>query len=118
MAPWIYGIVLGLLSLVGLFMASRAHDPMLYAVGLVATVVAHRAPGLTLMRLPFFVWSQVVTALLLLLAFPALQAAAVFQLLDRVAGTSVFLPSGLAVSNVTGILGGNQVKVTEMLEIL
>ena len=73
---------------------------MLYAVGLVATVVAHRAPGLTLMRLPFFVWSQVVTALLLLLAFPALQAAAVFQLLDRVAGTSLFLPSGLAVSNV------------------
>ncbi len=34
MAPWIYGIVLGLLSLVGLFLASRAHDPMLYTVGL------------------------------------------------------------------------------------
>ena len=49
------------------------------------------------MRLPFFVWAQLMTALLLLLAFPALQAAAVFQLMDRVAGTSFFLPSGLRV---------------------
>jgi cytochrome c oxidase subunit 1 len=73
---------------------------MLSALTLVATVVAHRAPGLSLRRLPFFVWAQAVTALLLLLAFPALQAAAVFQLLDRVAGTSVFMPGGLTVSNV------------------
>jgi len=73
---------------------------MLGAVSLVATVVAYRAPGLTLMRLPFFVWSQAVTAVLLLLSFPPLQAAAIFQLMDRAAGTSFFLPSGLAVSNV------------------
>lgn len=79
---------------------------MLGAVSLVATVVAYRAPGLTLMRLPFFVWSQVMTALLLLLAFPALQAAAVFQLMDRVVGTSFFLPSGLAVSNTPLAVSG------------
>ncbi len=79
---------------------------MLSAMTLIATVVAHRAPGLWLRRLPFFVWAQVVTALLLLLAFPALQAAAVFQLMDRVAGTSVFLPSGLAVSNVPLTVSG------------
>ena len=72
---------------------------MLGAVNLLATVVACRARGLTLLRMPFFVWAQVVTALLLLLAFPALQAAAVFQWMDRVVGTSFFLPSGLAVSN-------------------
>ena len=47
---------------------------------------AARARACTLRRMPFFVWAQVVTALLLLLAFPALQAAAVFQLMDRVAG--------------------------------
>ncbi len=71
---------------------------MLGAVNLVTTVVQLRAPGLTWFRLPFFVWSQLVTAFLLLLAFPALQAAAILQLMDRLAGTSFFLPSGLVVS--------------------
>ena len=50
------------------------------------------------MKLPFFVWSQLIAAVLLLLAFPALQAAAIFQFMDRVAGTSFFLPSGLYVA--------------------
>ena len=90
--------------LVGILMLGVSS--MLGAVSLVATVVAYRAPGLTLMRLPFFVWSQVMTALLLLLAFPALQGAAVFQLMDRVAGTSFFLPSGLAVSNTPLAVSG------------
>jgi cytochrome c oxidase subunit I len=76
------------------------------AINIIATVVAYRAPGLTLMRLPFFVWAQTVTALLLLLAFPALQAAAIFQMMDRVAGTSLFLPSGLAVSNTPLVVSG------------
>ena len=67
---------------------------------MIVTIVRCRAAGLTLMKLPFFVWSQLVTALLLLLAFPALQAAAIFQLMDRVAGTSFFLPSGLVVGGV------------------
>ena len=49
--------------------------------------------GLTWMRLPFFVWAQFVTAFLLLLAFPPLEAAGVMQLMDRVAGTSFFLPT-------------------------
>jgi cytochrome c oxidase subunit 1 len=48
--------------------------------------------------MPFFVWAQFITAFLLLLAFPALQAAAILQGMDRVAGTSFFLPSGLVVS--------------------
>ena len=90
--------------LVGVFLLGVSS--MFGAVTLVATVVAHRARGMTLMRLPFFVWSQVVTALLLLLAFPALQAAAVFQLMDRVVGTSFFLPTGLAVSNTPLAVSG------------
>jgi cytochrome c oxidase subunit 1 len=90
--------------LAGIFLLGVA--AMLGAVTLVATVAAHRARGMTLMRLPFFVWSQVVTALLLLLAFPALQAAAVFQLMDRVAGSSFFLPTGLAVSNTPLAVSG------------
>ena len=64
----------------------------------ITTIVQLRAPGLTWFRLPFFVWAQFITAFLLLLAFPALQAAAVLQGMDRVAGTSFFLPSGLVVS--------------------
>ena len=43
-------------------------------------------------------WAQFVTAFLLLLAFPPLEAAGVMQLMDRLAGTSFFLPSGLVVS--------------------
>ena len=70
------------------------------SVVMITTVVSSRAPGMTLRRLPFFVWAQLVTALLLLLAFPALQAAAVFQLMDRVAGTSFFLPSGLVIGGI------------------
>ena len=80
----------------------------LNAINVLVTVVQCRAPGVTWGTLSFFVWSQLVTALLLLLAFPALQAAAIFQLMDRVAGTSFFLPSGLMIGGVPlqGISGG------------
>src|SRR5687767_4423493 len=71
---------------------------LLGSTNFLVTIIQLRAPGLTWMRLPFFVWAQFVTAFLLLLAFPALQAAAVLQGLDRLAGTGFFLPSGLVVS--------------------
>jgi len=70
---------------------------LLGAVNFIATVIQLRAPGLTWMRLPFFVWAQFVTAFLLLLAFPPLEAAGIMQLMDRVLHTSFFLPTGLAV---------------------
>ncbi|MEW6160620.1 MAG: cbb3-type cytochrome c oxidase subunit I [Verrucomicrobiota bacterium] len=72
---------------------------LLGAVNFLATIIQLRAPGMTWMRLPFFVWAQFVTGFLLLLAFPPLEAAAVMQLMDKVAGTSFFLPTGLMVSN-------------------
>jgi len=68
------------------------------SINTIVTIFQLRAPGLTMMRLPFFVWTQLVTAFLLLLAFPPLQAAAILQLMDRLAGTSFFLPGGLVVS--------------------
>ena len=68
------------------------------AINSITTILQLRAPGLTMMRLPFFIWTQLVTSFLLLLAFPPLQAAAILQLMDRLAGTSFFLPSGLVVS--------------------
>src|SRR3954468_24792740 len=71
---------------------------LLGAVNFIATIIQLRAPGMTWMRLPFFVWAQFVTAFLLLLAFPPLEAAAVMQLADNLMGTSFFLPSGLVVN--------------------
>jgi cytochrome c oxidase subunit 1 len=71
---------------------------ILGSTNLIVTILQLRAPGMTMMRLPFFVWTQLVTSFLLLLAFPPLQAAALLQLMDRLAGTSFFLPSGLVVS--------------------
>ena len=80
---------------------------LLGAVNFITTIIQLRVKGLTWMRLPFFVWSQLVTAFLLLLAFPPLEAAGVMQLMDRLAGTSFFLPSGLVVSGqVLEVTGG------------
>ena len=68
---------------------------LLGSMNIIVTIVQLRAPGLTWFRLPFFTWTQLVTSFLLILAFPPLEAAAVLQLMDRIAGTSFFLPSGL-----------------------
>jgi len=68
---------------------------LLGAVNFIATIIQLRAPGMTWFRMPFFVWAQFITAFLLLLAFPPLEAAGIMQLMDRVADTSFFLPSGV-----------------------
>ncbi len=72
---------------------------LLGSVNFIVTTAHLRVKGLSLFRLPFFVWAQLVTSFLLLLAFPPLEAAGVLQLMDRLAGTSFFMPSGLVVSN-------------------
>src|SRR5438874_134330 len=79
---------------------------LLGAVNFIATIIQLRAPGMTWMRLPFFVWAQFVTAFLLLLAFPPLEAAGVMQLMDKVAHTSFFLPTGLAVGGALAHVSG------------
>src|SRR5436190_19215513 len=68
---WIIGMVLLITS------------SLLGAVNFIATIIQLRAKGMSWMRLPFFVWAQFVTAFLLLLAFPPLEAAAVMQLMDN-----------------------------------
>src|SRR5438552_5794424 len=80
---------------------------LLGSVNFITTIIQLRTKGLSFMRMPFFVWAQLVTAFLLLLAFPPLEAAGVLQLMDRLAGTSFFLPSGLVVGNqvLTGMSG-------------
>ena len=82
--------------LIGMLLISVSS--MLGSLNMITTIVQLRVPGLTWFRLPFFVWCQLITAFLLLLAFPSLQAAALLQGMDRAVGTSFFLPSGLIVS--------------------
>src|SRR3989442_1788416 len=79
---------------------------LLGAVNFIGTIIQLRAPGMTWMRLPFFCWAQFVTAFLLLLAFPPLEAAAIMQLMDKVAHTSFFLPTGLAVGGALANVSG------------
>ena len=71
---------------------------LLGSVNIIVTIIQLRAPGLGFMRLPFFIWALLVTSFLLLLAFPPLEAAGILQLMDRLAGTSFFMPTGLVVS--------------------
>jgi cytochrome c oxidase subunit 1 len=71
---------------------------LLGAINFITTIIQLRAPGLTWMRLPFFVWAQFVTAFLLVLAFPPLEAAIIMQLMDRTASTSFFMPAGMVVN--------------------
>ena len=105
------GQTLWLLGMVFLITSS-----LLGAVNFITTIFQLRVPGLTLMRLPFFVWAQLITSFLLLLAFPPLEAAGVLQLMDRLAHTSFFLPSGLLVSGQPlNVSGGGSVLLWQHL---
>jgi cytochrome c oxidase subunit 1 len=70
---------------------------LLGSINFLVTAVNLRAPGMTLSRLPVFVWAQIVTAVLLLLAFPPLEAASILQFMDRVAHTSFYMPKDLVI---------------------
>ncbi|MBI4886367.1 MAG: cbb3-type cytochrome c oxidase subunit I [Acidobacteria bacterium] len=97
-------------------MAFLINSSLLGALNFITTVVQLRAPGMTWFRLPFFVWAQFITAFLLLLAFPPLEGAAILQGMDRLAGTSFFLPSGLAVSGrPLGVAGGGSALLWQHL---
>jgi len=90
--------------LIGMFLVIVSS--LLGSVNLIVTIVQLRASGLTWMRLPFFIWTQFITAFLLLLAFPPLQGAAIMQLMDRLAGTSFFMPSGLVIGGAAPDISG------------
>jgi cytochrome c oxidase subunit I len=64
------------------------------AINIVATIVNLRAPGLTLIDMPLFVWTWLITAFLLLLAMPVLAGVATMVLMDRHFGTSFFNAAG------------------------
>jgi cytochrome c oxidase subunit 1 len=78
---WMLGIqILGISSILG-------------ALNFVVTIINMRAPGMTLMRMPVFVWMALVTQFLVLLAFPALTVGLILLMFDRFFGTLFFVPA-------------------------
>ncbi len=63
---------------------------ILGGVNFITTIVCLRAPGMTLFRMPIFVWNSLVTSVLILLAFPILTAALLAMLADRNLGALVY----------------------------
>jgi cytochrome c oxidase subunit 1 len=64
------------------------------AINVIVTVMNMRAPGMTLLKMPMFVWTWLITAFLLLLAMPVLAGGVTMQLTDRFFGTSFFEAAG------------------------
>ncbi|HYC35943.1 MAG TPA: cytochrome c oxidase subunit I [Usitatibacter sp.] len=66
---------------------------LLVSIDLITTILKHRAPGMTLARMPLFVWAILVTCLMILFAMPAVMMASTMLILDRLVGTHFFNPA-------------------------
>ncbi len=74
---------------------------ILTAVNIISTVATMRAPGMTMFRLPIFVWNMVVTSILVLIAFPVITAAAAMLFVDRHWGGHIY--DGAVIDGVSGL---------------
>jgi cytochrome c oxidase subunit 1 len=72
---------------------------LLGALNFIATTLDLRTKGMSLARMPYSTWAWFVTSVIALLAFAVLLPACVLLILDRVAGTSFFIPGGLILSD-------------------
>jgi cytochrome c oxidase subunit I+III len=63
------------------------------SVEIVVTVLKQRAPGMSLERIPLFVWSMLVTSFVVIMAMPAIMIASTSLILDRLIGTHFFNPA-------------------------
>jgi len=78
---WMLGLqILGLSSLMAGF-------------NFIVTIINMRAPGMTLMRMPLFIWMSFVVQFLVVLAFPAITVALILLMFDRLFGTLFFAPA-------------------------
>ena len=66
---------------------------VLTGLNFLTTIIAMRAPGMTYMRMPMFIWSLMVTSILILIAFPALTIGLIFLLFDRFFDTHFYVAS-------------------------
>ena len=64
------------------------------AINVIATILNMRAPGMTLMKMPLFVWTWLITAYLLIAVMPVLAGAVTMLLTDKFFGTTFFAASG------------------------
>jgi cytochrome c oxidase subunit 1 len=101
-AEW--GIILMLLSLFVFIIAFT-----MGGLNYVTTVLQARTRGMTLMRMPLSVWGIFTATVLGLLAFPALLVSAIMMTLDRVLGTSFFMPAMVSMGEQTEYGGGSPV---------
>jgi cytochrome c oxidase subunit 1 len=67
---------------------------LLASINFITTIFNMRAPGMTLHKMPLFIWAQLVTAFLLVLAVPVLAGAITMLITDRNFGTAFFEPEG------------------------
>ena len=99
-----WGIILMLVSLI-LFIIGFTMGGLNYVV----TTLQARTRGMTLMRMPLTVWGILTATVLALLAFPALFAACVMLLLDRLLGTSFFMPALVEMGQHLSYRGGSPI---------
>lgn len=99
-----WGIVVMLVSLI-LFIIGFTMGGLNYVV----TVLQGRARGMTLMRMPLTIWGIFTATVMALLAFPALFVGAVMMLLDRLIGTSFFMPAIVAMGERLAYKGGSPI---------
>ncbi len=104
-----FGIVLMLVSLI-IFIIGFTMGGLNYVV----TVLQGRARGMTMMRLPLTVWGIFTASVMALLAFPALFVGAVMLLLDRLLGTSFFMPAIVAMGQHLDYSGGSPILFQHM----
>ena len=63
------------------------------ALNFIVTIINLRAPGMSLMRMPVFIWMTLITSILLVLAFPVITVGLIELTMDRNFGTNFFIPS-------------------------
>jgi cytochrome c oxidase subunit 1 len=103
--PGIDGGIILMLASLALFIIGFTMGGLNYVV----TVLQQRTRGMTLLRMPLTVWGIFMATVLALLAFPALFVSAVMMLLDRLLGTSFFMPSMVSMGEQTGHGGGSPI---------
>ncbi len=79
----------------------------LSGINLIVTIIKMRAPGMTMMRMPIFVWTSLCSNILIVASFPILTATLALLTLDRYAGTNFF----------TNDLGGNPMMYVNLIWI-